>query len=113
MNNNIDKSIINSVLQIENKYIQIYSYCKLCSFYEKYGQKSLENTNLNSLRQTIEDIYRHNRLLDCNDFNFDEFQEQVLKKLNMKAIVCARQCIIQGRRNKYIKELLADDPIDE
>lgn len=114
MNNNIDQSILNLVQQIEHKYIQIYSNYKLCSFYGKYGQESLENNNLNRLSQTIEDIYRHNKLLDCNDFNFDdEFQKQVLKKLNMKAITCARQCIIQGRRNKYIKELLADDPIDE
>lgn len=111
---NIDKSIMNLVHQMENNYIQLYSNSKLCSFYEKHEQESLEDNNLHRIEKTIEDIYEHNELLNCDSCSFyHSFREQVLKTLKIKAIKDARKRIIQGRRNKYIKELLADDPIDE
>lgn len=110
MDNNVDKSIMDLVHQMENKYVQVYSNYKLCSFYEKNEQQSLESNNLNRIEKTIEDIYKHNELINSDVFNFSkEFKNQVLEPLNTKAVEDARQRIIQGRRNKYIKQLLSDD----
>lgn len=117
MDINIDKSITNLIHQMESNYVQVYSNYKLCCFYEKNHEQSLESDNLNRIKKTIGALY-NNKILECDCYvdscgPCHKFKEQVLKPLQIKAIQDARKRIIQGRRNKYIKELLADDPIDE
>lgn len=99
MDNNIDKSILNLIHQMKSNYIQLYSNYKLCYFYEKNYEQSLESDNLNRIKKTIEALYNNPKILECDYYinNYsgcNKFKEQVLKTLQRKVIKDIPQRII-------------------